>query len=61
MKAKENGFVYDLESKQFIIDIQKDNEIYTSQGIFYGSKKQAIDFGIIFNTEIEPQEEEKKD
>jgi hypothetical protein len=61
MIAKANGFVYNIESKHFIAEFEAGNDIYTLRGVFYGSKQEAIEFGIIFNTEIEPQEEEKKD
>ena len=49
MKAIDDGFVYDLETKEIITEFQKGNEIYTSQGIFYGTKDEAIEFGLIFN------------
>ena len=48
MRATNDGFVYDLELKQVITEFKQGQEIYTSQGIFYGTKEEAIEFGLIF-------------
>ena len=49
MIATANGFVYSKETKEFIAEIYEGDEIFTSQGVFYGTKEEAIEFRLIFN------------
>jgi hypothetical protein len=48
MTATSNGFVYNKETKVVITDFQKGNHIFTTEKIFYGSKEEALEFGLIF-------------
>ena len=48
MRATQNGFIYD-ENKQVIAEFNIGNEVNTSLFIFYGTKEQAIEFGLTFN------------
>ncbi len=50
MRATKNGFIYD-ENKQVIAQFDIGNEVNTLLLIFYGSKFEAIEFGLIFNEE----------
>ena len=47
MIATDNGFVYN-DDKIVITDFQKGDEIFTNENIFYGSKEEALEFGLIF-------------
>ena len=51
MIATANGFLYNKETKEIIAEIYEGDEIFTSQGIFYGTKEQAIKFRLIFKEE----------
>jgi hypothetical protein len=48
MTATSNGFVYNKETKIVITDFQKGNHIFTTEKIFFGTKEQAIAFGLKF-------------
>ncbi len=48
MIALNDGFVYN-DDKIVITDFQEGNDIFTTKNIFYGTKSEAIDFGLIFN------------
>jgi hypothetical protein len=45
--ATGDGFFYNSENI-VITEFQKGNEIFTNENIFYGTKEQALDFGLIF-------------
>jgi hypothetical protein len=48
MTATSDGFVYNKKTKVVITDFQKGDEIFTNENIFYGSKEEALEFGLIF-------------
>ena len=51
MEQIKDGFVFDTESKEVICSFLAGNEVYLGAGceFFYGTKKQAITKGLIFN------------
>lgn len=53
MKINQNGFLYKKENKEVITEIFIGNNIAVPEivGIFYGTKTDAIEFGLIFNEE----------
>ena len=55
MIATDNGFVYNIETKTIIAEIFIGNrvEIPTTSAIFYGTKQQALDYGLQEPTETE--------
>lgn len=50
MRATQNGFIYD-ENKQVIAEFNIGNEVNTLFLMFYGTKSEAIEFGLIFKQE----------
>jgi hypothetical protein len=57
MRATDNGFVYDSNSKIVIAEFYEGNEVHTLLSIFYGNKQQALDYGLIFQEDLQPNEE----
>jgi hypothetical protein len=47
MRVSQNGFIYN-EQKEVIAEFNIGNEVFTNENIFYGTKEQAIEFGLIF-------------
>jgi hypothetical protein len=56
MRATANGFVYDSNSKIVIAEFYEGNEVHTLLSIFYGTKQQALDYGLIFSEDLQPDE-----
>ena len=53
MKATSNGFIYNKESKEVLTEVFAGDgmAIPNTHDVFYGTKEQAIEFGLIFNIE----------
>ena len=53
MIVTQNGFLYKKNTKEIITEIFIGNNIAVPDiiEIFYGSKEEAIEFGLIFNEE----------
>jgi hypothetical protein len=58
MRATDSGFVYESNSKIVIAEIYEGNEVHTLHSIFYGTKKQALDYGLIFQEDLQPNQED---
>ena len=53
MKATSNGFIYKIENKEVLTEVFEGDgmAIPNTHDVFYGTKEQAIEFGLIFNIE----------
>jgi hypothetical protein len=53
IKAEQNGFIYSKITKEIVVKFNKGNNLYIPEfnDIFYGTKEEAIDFGLIFKNE----------
>ena len=51
MIVNENGFLYHKETKIVVAGFLKNDDIYKALSFefFYGTKQEAIEFGLIFN------------
>jgi hypothetical protein len=57
MKATNDGFVYN-EQKEVVAEIFKGDgvAIPVTHAIFYGTKQEALDYGLIFQEDLQPNE-----
>ena len=51
--AEYDGFIYIVATKEVVTGFKQNNKIYLfeNKSIFYGTKEQAIEFGLIFKEE----------
>ena len=53
MEIKEDGFLYEIESKEVVTEVFTGNKVLypETNAIFSGTKEDAIAFGLIFKEE----------
>jgi hypothetical protein len=53
IRAEQNGFIYLIATKEVAVRFNQGNNLYipNTNDIFYGTKEEAIDFGLIFKNE----------
>jgi hypothetical protein len=53
IRAEQNGFIYLIATKEVAVRFSKGNTLHipNTNDIFYGTKEEAIDFGLIFKNE----------
>ena len=58
IRAEQNGFIYSKITKEIVVKFNKGNNLYIPEfnDIFYGTKEEAIDFGLIFKNENDDKE-----
>ena len=54
IRAEQNGFIYSKTIKEVVVRFSKGNNLYipNTNDIFYGTKDEAIKFGLIFLDDI---------
>jgi hypothetical protein len=50
IKAEQNGFIYIISTKEVVVRFNEGNILHipNTNDLFYGTKQEAIEFGLIF-------------